>query len=59
MTRTWELLSSTNSPPKRVVMPLPTTSEKDHLTVHEHPKQAMEQAMKALERSQEAHWQSV
>jgi hypothetical protein len=59
MTRTWELLSSTNSPPKRVVMLLPTTSEKDHLTVHAHPKQTMEQAMKALERSQEAHRKSV
>jgi hypothetical protein len=59
MTRTWELLSSTNSPPKRVVMPLPTTSEKDHLTVDEHPQQAIEQAMKALERSQEAHQKSV
>jgi hypothetical protein len=45
MTRTWELLSSTNSPPRRVVMPCPLR-QKDHLTVHEHPKQTMEQAIK-------------
>ena len=35
------------------------TSEKDHLTAHGHPKQAMEQAIKVLERSQEAHRKSV
>ena len=59
MTRTWELLSFTNSPPKRVLMPLPTPSEKDPLTVHERPRQIVEQAIKAVERSQEGHRKSV
>jgi hypothetical protein len=36
-------------------LPLPTTSEKDQLTVDEHPKLTMAQAMKARERSQVAH----
>ncbi len=48
-----------NSPLRRVVMPLPSTSEKDYLTARAHPRPTMEQAMKALERSQETHRKSA
>jgi hypothetical protein len=35
-----------------------TTSEEDHLTRHEHQKRTMEQAIRALEQSPEAHRKS-
>ena len=53
-----EFLNFTNLPSKRVVTPTLTTSE-SHLTVDEHPGRTMEQANKALERSQAAHRKSA
>lgn len=59
MTRTWELLSPPDSPLERVAIRLSATSEKDHPTAHEVSKQTMEQAIKPLERSQEARRKAV
>ncbi len=58
MTRAEELPRTTNSPQTRTVLPPRTTGKKDHLTGHEHSKQALEDASKAFQWSQEAHRKS-
>jgi len=48
MTRTKELPSSTNSLHTRTVLPPRTTGKEDHQSGHEHSKQALERANKAV-----------